>query len=113
MSLFKDITDELEQAVNDIEVEQTEEEEDLFAILSEGDDVEVDQDLLNSMLEEEDNGAKIPIPKLKELPKAELLAMEKETTGIYLSGHPMDDYRPFLRNTHEWMITAHSYAIPM
>ena len=52
------------------------------------------------MLEEEDNGAKIPIPKLKELPKAELLAMEKETTGIYLSGHPMDDYRPFLRNTH-------------
>ncbi len=53
MSLFKDITDELEQAVNDIEVETAEEEEDLFAILSEGDDVEVDQDLLNSMLEEE------------------------------------------------------------
>ena len=55
---------------------------------------------LFAMLEEEDNAAKIPIPKLKELPKAELLAMEKETTGIYLSGHPMDDYRPFLRNTH-------------
>ena len=54
MSLFKDITDELEQAVNDIEVEQAEEDEDLFAILSEGDDVEVDQDLLNSMLEEEE-----------------------------------------------------------
>ncbi len=54
MSLFKDITDELEQAVNDIEVEQTEEDEDLFAILSEGDDVEVDQELLNSMLEEEE-----------------------------------------------------------
>ena len=54
MSLFKDITDELEQAVNDIEVEQTGEDEDLFAILSEGDDVEVDQDLLNSMLEDEE-----------------------------------------------------------
>lgn len=53
MSLFKDITDELEQAVNDIEVEQTEEEEDLFALLSAEDDVEVDQELLNSMLEEE------------------------------------------------------------
>ena len=26
--------------------------------------------------------------------------MEKETTGIYISGHPMDDYRPYLRNTH-------------
>ena len=25
--------------------------------------------------------------------------MEKETTGIYLSGHPMDDYRQYLRNT--------------
>ena len=54
MSLFKDITDELEQAVNDIEVEQTEDDEDLFAIISEGDDVEVDQDLLNSMLEDEE-----------------------------------------------------------
>lgn len=54
MSLFKDITDELEQAVNDIEVEQTEEDEDLFAILSEGDDMEVDQDLLNSMLEDDE-----------------------------------------------------------
>ena len=55
MSLFKDITDELEQAVNDIDVEQTEEEEDLFALLSESEDVEVDQDLLNSMLEESDD----------------------------------------------------------
>ena len=26
--------------------------------------------------------------------------MEKETTGIYLSGHPMDDYRPLLKGTH-------------
>lgn len=54
MSLFKDITDELEQAVNDTLVEQTEEEEDLFAILSESDEVEVDQELLNSMLEDEE-----------------------------------------------------------
>ena len=52
MSLFKDITDELEQAVNDIDVEQTEEEEDLFALLSESDDVEVDQELLDTMLED-------------------------------------------------------------
>ena len=28
------------------------------------------------------------------------MALEKDTTGIYLSGHPMDDYRPFLKNTH-------------
>jgi DNA polymerase-3 subunit alpha len=31
--------------------------------------------------------------------KADLMAMEKETTGIYISGHPMDDYRQYLRNT--------------
>lgn len=52
MSLFKDITDELEQAANDIDVEQTDDEEDLFALLSESEDVEVDQDLLDTMLEE-------------------------------------------------------------
>jgi len=28
------------------------------------------------------------------------MAMEKETTGIYISGHPMDDYRSLLKNTH-------------
>jgi len=55
---------------------------------------------LFSMLEEEDMGARIPIPKLKELSPADKMAMEKETTGIYLSGHPMDDYRLLLRNTH-------------
>ncbi len=55
---------------------------------------------LFAMLDEEDEAAKIPIPKLKELSKSDLLAMEKETTGIYISGHPMDDYRLYLRNTH-------------
>ena len=55
---------------------------------------------LFSMLEENDAAAAIPIPKLKELSKADLMAMEKETTGIYITGHPMDDYRPFLKNTH-------------
>ena len=55
---------------------------------------------LFGMLEEDDAAARIPIPDLKELSKADKLAMEKETTGIYISGHPMDDYRPYLRNTH-------------
>jgi len=55
---------------------------------------------LFSMLESEDKAAAIPIPKLPEMNKADLMALEKETTGIYLSGHPMDDYRQFLRNTH-------------
>ena len=55
---------------------------------------------LFAMLADDDAAAAIPIPKLPELTRAELMAMEKETTGIYLSGHPMDDYRPFLKNTH-------------
>jgi DNA polymerase-3 subunit alpha len=49
---------------------------------------------------EEDAASAIPIPKLPELKKADMMAMEKETTGIYLSGHPMDDYRKYLKNTH-------------
>ena len=110
MSLFKDITDELEQAVNDIEVEQTEEEEDLFAILSEGDDVEVDQDLLNSMLEEEETVAEVaeepvaepvdepveepvvevaPVeeaPVVKEEPKRELSEEDKNAVTVITKG---------------------------
>ncbi|MBO5837506.1 MAG: DNA polymerase III subunit alpha [Oscillospiraceae bacterium] len=55
---------------------------------------------LFSMLQEEDKAAAIPIPSLPELKKADKMLMEKETTGIYLSGHPMDDYRSLLRGTH-------------
>ncbi len=56
---------------------------------------------LFAMLQEEDDAAaSIPIPKLNEMDRGELMALEKETTGIYISGHPMDDYRPFLKNTH-------------
>ena len=55
---------------------------------------------LFGMQEENDAAAKIPIPKLNEMKKADLLALEKETMGIYISGHPMDDYREILKHTH-------------
>ena len=55
---------------------------------------------LFGMLDDDDAATAIPIPKLPELKRADMMAMEKETTGIYISGHPMDDYRPYLRNTH-------------
>ena len=55
---------------------------------------------LFSMLQEEDKATAIPIPKLAEMKKADLMLLEKETTGIYLSGHPMDDYRHLLKGTH-------------
>ena len=48
---------------------------------------------------ESDTAVAIPIPKLPEMQKADLMLLEKETTGIYLSGHPMDDYRHLLCNT--------------
>ncbi len=55
---------------------------------------------LFAMLEDDDKAAAIVIEPKEELSRGELMAMEKETTGIYLSGHPMDDYRKFLKNTH-------------
>ncbi len=61
---------------------------------------------LFAMLKDEDKAAAIPIPKLQEMNKADLMALEKETTGIYLSGHPMDDYRALLKGTHVISIGA-------
>ena len=39
----------------------------------------------------------IPLPDISEYTPQELMAMEKETTGLYLSGHPMDQYRDAVR----------------
>jgi DNA polymerase-3 subunit alpha len=39
----------------------------------------------------------IPLPDIPEFTAQELMTMEKETTGLYLSGHPMDGYRQQLR----------------
>ena len=49
---------------------------------------------------EEDTTTAIPIPSKPEASKSELMMMEKETTGMYISGHPMDDYRALLKGTH-------------
>ena len=57
-----------------------------------------------AMLEPEK--ARIPIPRKEELSRGELMAMEKETTGIYISGHPMDDYRESLKSTRAVPIAA-------
>jgi DNA polymerase-3 subunit alpha len=39
----------------------------------------------------------IPLPDIPEFSRQELMKMEKETTGLYLTGHPMDDYRELAR----------------
>lgn len=40
---------------------------------------------------EQPGAREIPLPDLPEFPRRELLAMEKQTAGIYLSGHPLED----------------------
>ncbi|MBP3494089.1 MAG: DNA polymerase III subunit alpha [Oscillospiraceae bacterium] len=39
------------------------------------------------------NHSRIALPDIPEFTAAERMYMEKETTGLYLSGHPMSDYR--------------------
>lgn len=39
----------------------------------------------------------IALPDVQEYSPREIMAMEKETTGLYLSGHPMDEYRAAVR----------------
>ena len=46
----------------------------------------------------DDFGYKFELPDVKEFPKTELLQMEKEMTGLYLSGHPMDKYEKYVEN---------------
>lgn len=52
------------------------------------------------LLEQDAPAVSVPIPDLDEMKKTDLMQMEKETTGIYLTGHPMDDYRKYLHRTH-------------
>lgn len=40
------------------------------------------------------------LPKLPEYARSELLAFEKEVTGMYLSGHPMSDFLPLYEKYH-------------
>ena len=61
---------------------------------------------LFSMMSDQEAAAGITIPPKKEFPKGDLMAMEKETTGIYITGHPMDDYRGYLKNTSVVPIAA-------
>ena len=37
--------------------------------------------------------ATLVLPNIPEFDRHKLMAMEKETTGLYLTGHPMDEYR--------------------
>ncbi len=47
--------------------------------------------------EEERTLPPLVLPNIPEYAPQELMAMEKETTGLYLTGHPMDQYRDAVR----------------
>ena len=49
----------------------------------------------------EDESSGIPelvLPNLPEYSRSQLMTMERETTGLYLTGHPMDEYREAAQN---------------
>ncbi len=47
--------------------------------------------LFDFMTDEDRNRYEMPMPDLPEFPKSEKLAFEKEVTGIYITGHPLED----------------------
>ncbi len=55
-------------------------------------ELEGQMSLFDFAAEEEKNQFRISLPDMEEYPREELLAFEKETLGIYISGHPMDSY---------------------
>lgn len=61
---------------------------------------------LFGMGNQEVQDSEIALPNIPELSKRELLSMEKETTGLYLSGHPMDEYREISRKASAASIRA-------
>ena len=63
-------------------------------------------DLFGGGLEEKGAAPKVQMPDIPEFSVRELMTMEKETTGLYLSGHPMDEYRDLVKKYHACAIGA-------
>ena len=61
---------------------------------------------LFDMVEDDVPAPSIPVPNIPELSRRELMAMEKDAAGIYLTGHPMDDYRDAVRRAKAVSIGA-------
>ena len=57
---------------------------------------------------DEDNvtASEVPLPDVDEFSRTDLMAMERETTGLYLTGHPMDEYRDVVRRVRSASIGA-------
>ena len=55
--------------------------------------------LFDFAAEEEKEQFQIKMPDVPEFPKEELLAFEKDILGIYVSGHPMEEYQETWKNS--------------
>ncbi len=64
---------------------------------AEKDNVSGQMDLFGGLEEESPAALAIELPQVEEFSPRELMAMEKEITGLYLTGHPMDEYRQAAR----------------
>ncbi len=64
--------------------------------------------LLDFMDEEEKKEFSVSYPQVPEYEKEEMLAYEKEVLGVYVSGHPLEDYRSLMSKnitavTHDFL----------
>lgn len=55
-----------------------------------------------SLMGEDETGD--DLPNIAEFAQSELLAMEKEVMGIFVSGHPLDDYKKLIRQNSDTQI---------
>ena len=51
-----------------------------------------------SLFDEIEQKPEIALPDIDEFPKRELLRMEKQSIGLYFSGHPMEEYTDKLKS---------------
>ena len=54
-------------------------------------------DLFGGGGDEPQSAPQLNLKNIPEFSRRELMTMEKETTGLYLSGHPMDEYRDLVK----------------
>ena len=54
--------------------------------------------LFGTLANEENDNLEIKYEDIKEFSKKMMLAMEKEMTGLYITGHPLDEYKESLKN---------------
>ena len=82
-SQLMQVADKVIDSVNDSSRKNIEGQFDLFSMGQEGNNAVASSEII--------------LPDVPEFTTRELMAMEKETTGLYLSGHPMDEYREAVR----------------